>query len=167
LESGAIDLNKEWVPIEEVVGAVLNRRELGADALRVITRLPERLPLVALDPVLMEQVLLNLLDNALKYSPPGSPVEIKAWATERFLTLLVADRGPGIAAGEEDRIFEKLARGQAATGRPGAGLGLAICRGIVTAHGGTIQAANHPQGGAQFLVALPLSKPPLLPEELP
>lgn len=167
LESGAIDLNKEWVPIEEVVGGVLNRKELGTEAARVTTNLPERLPLVALDPVLMEQVLLNLLDNALKYSPPGSRVEIKAWATERFLTLLIADKGPGIAAGEEDRIFEKLARGKAATGRPGAGLGLAICRGIVTAHGGTIQAANHPQGGAQFLVALPLSKPPLLPEEAP
>ncbi len=167
LESGTIDLNKEWVPMEEVVGSVLNRKELGADASRVITRLPEHLPLVALDPVLMEQVLLNLLDNALKYSPPGTPVEIKAWATERFLTLLVADQGPGIAAGEEDRIFEKLARGNAAAGRPGAGLGLAICRGIVTAHGGTIQAANHPQGGAQFLVALPLGKPPLLPEETP
>jgi two-component system sensor histidine kinase KdpD len=167
LESGTIDLNKEWVPMEEVVGSVLNRRELGADASRVITRLPEGLPMVALDPVLMEQVLLNLLDNALKYSPPGTPVEIKAWATERFLTLLVADQGPGIAAGEEDRIFEKLARGNAAAGRPGAGLGLAICRGIVTAHGGTIQATNHPQGGAQFLVALPLSKPPLLPEEAP
>jgi two-component system sensor histidine kinase KdpD len=167
LESGTIDLNKEWVPIEEVVGGVLNRRELGTEAARVTTHLPERLPLVALDPVLMEQVLLNLLDNALKYSPPGSPVEIKAWATERFLTLLVADQGPGIAVGEEDRIFEKLARGHAAAGRPGAGLGLAICRGIVTAHGGTIQAANHPQGGAQFLVALPLGKPPLLPEETP
>ena len=167
LESGAIDLNREWVPIEEVVGGVLNRRELGTDASRVTTNLPESLPLVALDPVLMEQVLLNLLDNALKYSPPGSPVKIKAWATERFLTLLVADQGPGIAAGEEDRIFEKLARGKAAPGRPGAGLGLAICRGIVTAHGGTIQATNHPQGGAQFLVALPLGKPPSLPEEAP
>jgi two-component system sensor histidine kinase KdpD len=118
-----------------------------------------------MDAVLMEQVLLNLLDNALKYSPPGTPVDIKAWAAGKSFTLSVADQGPGIAHGEEERIFEKLARGEAATSRPGAGLGLAICRGIVTAHGGQIQAANRPQGGAQFLVSLPLGTPPPMPVE--
>jgi two-component system sensor histidine kinase KdpD len=151
--------------VEELIGAVLNRRELGPDAARVRTLLPDAPPLVSMDPVLMEQVLLNLLDNAMKYSPAGSPVDIKVWTTQHTLTISVTDQGPGIAEGEADRIFEKLARGEAAASRPGAGLGLAICRGIVTAHGGRIQAVNHPQGGAQFLVTLPLGAPPPLPEE--
>jgi len=167
LESGALDLHTEWMPMEEVVGAALNRRELALEAHRVRVALPEDLPLVAMDGVLMEQLLLNLLDNALKYSPPGSPVDIKAWATGKSLTLSIADQGPGIPAGEEERIFEKLARGQAASNRPGAGLGLAICKGIVTAHHGRIQAVNHPQGGAQFLVTLPLGTSPVMPEEVP
>jgi two-component system sensor histidine kinase KdpD len=167
LESGSIDLHTEWTPMEEVVGAALNRRELASEAHRVRVSLPEDLPLVAMDGVLMEQLLLNLLDNALKYSPPGSPVDIKAWAAGKSLTLSISDQGPGIPAGEEERIFEKLARGQAASNRPGAGLGLAICRGIVTAHGGRIQAVNHPHGGAQFLVTLPLGTPPKMPVEAP
>jgi two-component system sensor histidine kinase KdpD len=167
LEAGALELHTEWIPMEEVVGAALNRRELGAESVRVRTHLPEKLPLVAMDAVLMEQVLVNLIDNALKYSPPGSQVDVKAWAAGKSLTLSVADQGPGIAPGEEARIFEKLARGAAGTSRPGAGLGLAICRGIVTAHGGQIQAVNHPQGGAQFLISLPLGTPPPMPEEGP
>jgi two-component system sensor histidine kinase KdpD len=165
LEAGSLDLHTEWTPMEEVVGAALNRKELAAEAHRVRVSLPEDLPLVAMDGVLMEQLLLNLLDNALKYSPPGSPVDIKAWAAGKSLTLSVSDQGLGIPPGEEERIFEKLARGQAATNRPGAGLGLAICKGIVTAHGGSIQAVNHPQGGAQFLVSLPLGTPPQIPKE--
>ncbi|BDU68035.1 two-component sensor histidine kinase [Geothrix oryzae] len=165
LESGALDLQTEWIPVEELIGAVLNRRELGSDAARVRIHLPEAPPFVSMDPVLMEQVLMNLLDNAMKYSPAGSPVDIKVWTTQHTLTISVTDQGPGIAEGEAERIFEKLARGEAAASRPGAGLGLAICRGIVTAHGGRIQAVNHPQGGAQFLVTLPLGAPPSLPEE--
>jgi two-component system sensor histidine kinase KdpD len=140
---------------------------MAAEAQRVRVHLPEDLPLVAMDGVLMEQLLLNLLDNALKYSPPGSPVDIKAWAAGKSLTLSVSDQGPGIPPGEEARIFEKLTRGQATANRPGAGLGLAICKGIATAHGGSIQAVNHPHGGAQFLVTLPLGTPPTVPEEAP
>ncbi len=165
LESGALELHTEWTPMEEVVGAALNRRELAAEAQRIRVAIPVDLPLVAMDGVLMEQLILNLLDNALKYSPPGTPVDIKAWAAGKSLTLSISDQGPGIAMGDEERIFEKLARGQAASNRPGAGLGLAICKGIVTAHGGRIQAVNHPQGGAQFLVTLPLGTPPAMPEE--
>lgn len=160
LEAGSLELRKDWTPLEEVIGSALNRQELAPGAARVRVQLPPDLPLAPLDGVLMEQVLLNLLDNALKYSPPGSPVDIKAWASPKTLTLSVTDHGPGIAPGEEERIFEKLARGKGAEGRPGAGLGLAICRGIVVAHGGRIQATHHPQGGAQFLVSLPLGDPP-------
>ena len=167
LEAGSLELHTEWIPMEEVVGSALNRRELGSEAARVRTHLPEDLPMIAMDAVLMEQVLVNLIDNALKYSPPGSPVDIKAWAAGKSLTLSVADQGPGIAPGEEACIFEKLVRGEAGTTRPGAGLGLAICKGIVTAHGGQIQAVNHPQGGAQFLISLPLGTPPAIPKETP
>ena len=167
LESESLELHTEWMPMEELVGAALNRPELAAEAHRVRVSLPDDLPLVAMDGVLMEQLLLNLLDNALKYSPPGSPVDIKAWAAGKSLTLSISDRGPGITPGEEERIFEKLTRGQAAANRPGAGLGLAICKGIATAHHGRIQAVNHPQGGAQFLVTLPLGTPPSMPEEAP
>ncbi|WP_257308719.1 sensor histidine kinase [Geothrix fuzhouensis] len=167
LEAGSLELHTEWIPMEEVVGAALNRRELGSETTRVRTHLPEDLPMIAMDAVLMEQVVVNLIDNALKYSPPGSPVDIKAWAAGKSLTLSVADQGPGIAPGEETRIFEKLVRGEAGTSRPGAGLGLAICKGIVTAHGGQIQAVNHPQGGAQFLISLPLGTPPAIPKETP
>jgi len=167
LEAGSLELHTEWTPLEEVVGSALNRRELATEVHRVRVSLPADLPLVAMDGVLMEQLLLNLLDNALKYSPPGSPVDIKAWAAGKSLTLSISDQGPGIPSGEEERIFEKLARGQAASNRPGAGLGLAICKGIVTAHHGRIQAVNHPQGGAQFLVTLPLGTPPAMPVEAP
>lgn len=167
LESGSLNLRTEWTPVEEVVGAALNRREMASEAHRVRVSLPEDLPLAAMDGVLMEQLLLNLLDNALKYSPADSPVDIKAWAAGKSLTLSISDRGPGIPPGEEERIFEKLARGKAASNRPGAGLGLAICKGIAAAHGGRIQAVNHPQGGAQFLVTLPLGTPPDMPEEIP
>ncbi|HJW73611.1 MAG TPA: sensor histidine kinase KdpD [Geothrix sp.] len=165
LESGSLNLHTEWMPVEEVVGAVLNRRELGAEAQRIRVSLPEDLPLVALDGVLMEQLLLNLLDNALKYSPPGSPVDIKAWTAGKSLTIAVSDQGPGVPLGEEERIFEKLVRGPATNRHPGAGLGLAICKGIATAHGGRIQVGNRPQGGAQFLVTLPLGEPPSMPAE--
>jgi two-component system sensor histidine kinase KdpD len=165
LEAGSLELHTEWTPMEEVVGAALNRKELASEAQRVRVTIPEDLPLVAMDGVLMEQLLLNLLDNALKYSPPGSPVDIKAWAAGKSLTLSVSDQGPGIQSGEEERIFEKLARGQTASNRPGVGLGLAICKGIATAHGGSIQAVNHPRGGAQFLVSLPLGTPPQMPKE--
>ena len=166
LEAGSLDLRKDWIPLEEILGSALTRQELAGESPRVRVQLPADLPVVPMDGVLMEQVLLNLLDNALKYSPPGSPVDVKAWAGPKTVTLSVADHGPGIAEGEEERIFEKLARGRGSEGQPGAGLGLAICRGIVTAHGGRIQAANHPLGGAQFLVTLPLGEPPpLLPAE--
>jgi len=120
---------------------------------------PPDLPLVPMDDVLIEQVLVNLLDNALKYTPAGSPIEIIATATDQNVTVEVADHGPGLPPGEEDRIFEKFYRAQPAAGR-GAGLGLAICRGILRAHGGRIWAQNLPGGGVAFLFTLPLGEAP-------
>jgi two-component system sensor histidine kinase KdpD len=166
LESGVVELNKEWVPAEELVGSALNRLEAQIGKREVKVELPPNLPLLLVDPVLMGQVLINLLENALKYAPADKPIEIKAWATERALTLSITDHGPGIPEGQEERIFDKLVRIQQGDTRPGAGLGLAICKGVVQAHGGRISASNRASGGAQFLVSLPLEdRPPAPPTE--
>jgi two-component system sensor histidine kinase KdpD len=113
-----------------------------------------------MDDVLFEQVVRNLVENAHKYANDGHPIDIRASLDGGDLRLEVADRGEGLAAGEEHRVFEKFYRGSRAASRSGAGLGLAICRGIVGAHGGTIVAANRPGGGAQFTVRLPLEGTP-------
>lgn len=160
LESGAITVRKEWQPLEEIVGAVLNRLgdRIGDRPLDV--RLPPDLPLVPFDALLIEQVLINLLENAVKYAPGGSPIELSAASGPDLITVEVADRGPGIPAGDEERIFEKFVRGHSAGG--GVGLGLAICRSIVTAHGGRIWAENRMGGGAIFRFTLPAAgHPPL------
>jgi two-component system, OmpR family, sensor histidine kinase KdpD len=159
LESGALELRKEWHSIEEVIGAALRRHAKRLIGRRITTRVLPDLPLVAMDDVLIEQVLMNLIDNALKYTPTGTPVDIIATATDRAATVEVADRGPGIPAGQEEKIFEKFYRGQPGEGR-GAGLGLAICRGIIRAHGGRIWAQNLPGGGVAFLFTLPVTEPP-------
>ncbi len=167
LESGTLKVHKEWTPMEEVVGAALNRLDAQLGGRTVQVELPGDLPLAPLDPVLFEQVVINLVENAAKFSAKEMPITLKAWATERSLTLVVQDSGPGIPEGEEERIFEKLVR-LPGSSSPGAGLGLAICQGIVKAHGGRIQASNRPKGGAQILVSLPLEgKQPDLPEESP
>jgi two-component system, OmpR family, sensor histidine kinase KdpD len=159
LESGALQLRKEWHPLEEVIGAALGRLAKELADRRVETRVPPDLPLVPIDDVLVEQVLVNLLDNAVKYTPGGSPIRIMATSSGEAITVEVADRGPGLPRGEEDRVFEKFYRG--VPGGRGAGLGLAICQGIVKAHGGNIWAQNLPEGGVAFLFTLPLAgKPP-------
>jgi two-component system sensor histidine kinase KdpD len=160
LESGTIQVHKEWQPLEEVVGAALTRLEAQLGDRLLTTSLPADLPLVPLDSVLIEQVLVNLLDNAVKYTPPGSPMTLSAWATEGAVTIEVADQGPGLPPGEEHRIFEKFYRGPHATRPGGAGLGLTICRGIVAAHGGRIWAENRPGGGTAVRFTLPLTGTP-------
>jgi two-component system sensor histidine kinase KdpD len=109
--------------------------------------------------VAIEQVLINLLENAAKYTPPGTPIEIEARRADGEITVEVADCGPGLPEGEEERVFEKFHRGRAERSRSGVGLGLAICRAIVTAHGGRIRAQNRDGGGVSFTFALPLSGP--------
>jgi two-component system sensor histidine kinase KdpD len=116
----------------------------------------------------MEQVFINLLENATKYTPPGTPVDISAKTGEGLVVVDVADRGPGFAPGDETRIFDKFYRAPSVTSAAGAGLGLTICRGIITAHGGNIWAENRPGGGAVFHFSLPLSgAPPATPPEIP
>jgi two-component system sensor histidine kinase KdpD len=159
LESGALQLRKEWHPLEEVIGAALSRLGKQLADRRVDTQVPPDLPLVPIDDVLVEQVLVNLLDNAVKYTPPATPIRILATSTDEAVTVEVADHGPGLPRGEEDKVFEKFYRGT--SGGRGAGLGLAIAQGIVRAHGGHIWAQNLPEGGVAFLFTLPLDgKPP-------
>jgi two-component system sensor histidine kinase KdpD len=154
LASGALDVKREWVPAEELVGGVLTRLE-GALAGRVVeTHVAAGLPLLSVDPALFEQVLMNLVDNAIKHTPAGTPIEIGARAAPEGVAIEVGDRGPGVAAGSEELIFEKFRRGAGASAG-GSGLGLAICRGIVEAHGGTIAVAAREGGGAVFTIFLP------------
>jgi two-component system sensor histidine kinase KdpD len=109
-----------------------------------------------MDMVLMVQVLVNLLDNALKYSPNDSPIELRASFGEGRLRIEVLDHGPGIPPEDLKRVFEKFYRLPVPEGASGTGLGLSICRGIVEAHGGTIEAQNHPGAGLRMIISLPL-----------
>jgi K+-sensing histidine kinase KdpD len=152
-ESG-IELRKDLYPLEEIVGSALQRMGRQLDQRQVTTYLPESLPLVSADDVLLGQVIVNLLENATKYTPEGTPIEVAAEPSDGAITLEIRDRGPGFAPGDERRIFEKFYRGRA-EGR-GVGLGLAICKAIIEAHRGTIEALSRTGGGAIFRIRLPL-----------
>ncbi|WKJ91457.1 DUF4118 domain-containing protein [Methylomonas montana] len=162
LSSGEIVLHREWNALEEIVGSALTRLNKYLQDRPVRTQLPGSLPLVWIDAVLLEQVLVNLIENAIKYTPSGSPIDIGAEKAEHGLRLAVSDYGPGIPAGMEEKIFEKFYRATAETQQNGVGLGLALCRAIVEAHGGTINAVNIAGKGAAFFIDLPLHEPPPL-----
>ncbi|MDN7672702.1 sensor histidine kinase KdpD [Burkholderia oklahomensis] len=169
LQAGSLQLKRQWSLLEETVGAALAacKRVLARHPARV--RLPADLPLLQMDAVLMERLFANLFENAAKYTPLDTPIEIGA---ERivddgrpFVRVFVDDHGPGLPAGMETRIFEKFTRGEKESATPGIGLGLAICRAIVDAHGGKIGALNRvgPGGkveGARFWFTLPVETPP-------
>lgn len=168
VESGALAVQKEWQPLEEVVGVALIRLDERLAGRPVAVSLPGDLPLVPIDGILIEQVLINLLENALKHAPGDSPIEIAATAAPGSVVVSVADHGPGIPPGEEERIFEKFHRSRGAGSTPGVGLGLTICRGIIMAHGGRIWAENRAEGGAIFRFTLPIVgvPPALAPDEM-
>jgi two-component system, OmpR family, sensor histidine kinase KdpD len=165
IEAGAVHLNKEWHPLDEIVGAALARLEERLRYHTVNTRFPADLPMVRIDGVLLEQVLINLIENAAKYSPTGSSIDLSASAGDHDMVVEVADRGQGIPVGEELRIFDKFYRAKP-TREGGVGLGLTICRGVIEAHGGRIWAENRTGGGAVFRFTLPLSEeqPPIAAE---
>ena len=142
IESGEVKLNLQWQPFEEVVGSALRACHAVIAGHDVQTRLAPGLPLVRFDAVLIERVLCNLLENACKYTPPGSLIVIAAEASGDRLDVAVRDNGPGLPAGREEALFEKFTRGQRESATPGVGLGLSICRAIVGAHGGTIRAGR-------------------------
>jgi two-component system sensor histidine kinase KdpD len=171
IQSGEVKLNLEWQPLEEVVGSALRASAAQLQAHRVSTQLPPDLPLVRYDAVLIERVLANLLENAAKYTPAGARIAIGAALHGAWLQVTVADDGPGLPPGRADALFEKFTRGERESAKPGVGLGLAICRAIVEAHGGTITAASGAAatalGGAAFTFTLPLGTPPAMPDEEP
>jgi two-component system sensor histidine kinase KdpD len=158
LESGAIHVKKDWLPLEEVVGAAVHRIEARLGGRLVKVELPPDAPLVPYDSMLLEQTLINLLENAVKYGE--GQIEVRATLHPGEVVVEVADRGPGIPAGEETRIFEKFHRSVREGSPGGVGLGLAICRAIVTAHGGRIWSRNRDGGGASFCFSLPIQGDP-------
>ncbi|MCA8203822.1 sensor histidine kinase KdpD [Burkholderia sp. AU33545] len=172
LQAGSLQLKRQWSLLEETVGAALAacKRVLARHPARV--SLPADLPLLQMDAVLMERLFTNLFENAAKYTPPDTSIDIGAERVtddgQPFVRVHVDDHGPGLPAGMETRIFDKFTRGEKESATPGIGLGLAICRAIVEAHGGKIGALNRtaPDGrvtGARFWFTLPVDTPPAVP----
>jgi two-component system sensor histidine kinase KdpD len=160
VETGALGVQKEWQLLSDVAGVALIRMDEQLRDHPVRTDFPASLPLVPVDEVLLEQVFVNLLENAARYTSPGTPIELGAEERgPQEVIAYVADRGPGIPAGEEERIFEKFHRAGSTVGS-GVGLGLTICRGIVTAHGGRMWAENRIGGGAVFRFTIPITGTP-------
>jgi two-component system sensor histidine kinase KdpD len=159
LESGAVSLRRDWVPLGEIVSSALTRLEdrLGDRPLSV--QLPEELPLLLVDPVLLEQLFVNLLENAAKYTPAGTPIEIRARREHDHVVVKLIDHGAGLPPGSEEKVFEKFYR-EPHSGLSGAGLGLAIARGIAEAHGGSIRAEQRADTGAVFQLVLPIGGVP-------
>jgi two-component system, OmpR family, sensor histidine kinase KdpD len=164
LQAGAVQLNKQWQPLEEVIGAALAACKNLLSRHTVVVHSLTELPLLELDAVLMERVLFNLLENAQKYTPPGSRIEISALLRDAEFEIAVDDNGPGLPKHMEEDIFKKFTRGQTESATPGAGLGLAICRAIVAAHRGRILAESSSLGGARFVFTLPRGVPPTIDE---
>jgi two-component system sensor histidine kinase KdpD len=164
LEQGGLAPQRDWHALEELAASALERSEATGGPLDLRMELPEALPLVPVDGVLVEQLFLNLLENARRHAP-GSPVDLRAWASPGGVELEVADRGPGIPEAERERVFQRFYR---RPGSPdgGAGLGLAICEAIARVHGGRIWVEDRPGGGARFRVHLPVEgAPPAVPVE--
>jgi two-component system sensor histidine kinase KdpD len=157
LDTTHLELHRERQPLADVVEGVLRAMGRRLEAHPVSVNLPPALPRVSIDGSLIEQVFFNLLDNAVKYTPEGGPIEITAEASDSEVVVEVADRGPGLPAEVLGRVFEEFYRVKPAVGHAGAGLGLAICRAIVRAHGGRIWAENRAGGGLRVRFTLPLS----------
>ncbi|MES2316272.1 MAG: DUF4118 domain-containing protein [Pseudomonadota bacterium] len=160
LDAGAVKLNRQWQMLEEVVGSALEEQAGMLAGLRIDVAVPPSLPLLNFDAVLLERVMCNLLDNAAKYAAGGAAIAITAQLAGDTVQVAVEDNGPGITPGMAEEIFARFTRGAAESALTGVGLGLAICRTVIEAHGGTIHAENRPQGGARFVFALPLGSPP-------
>ena len=156
LESGAIQPKKDLVHINEIIGSSLGRVEKQIGKRKIEIQAPQDLPAVPMDSLLMEQVLVNLLDNAFKYTPSDSPVELSAEADDQWLTVKISDRGPGLSEEDLGHVFDKFYRGKNQRIQGGTGLGLAVCKGILDIHGGTLSAFNRDGGGAVFIFSLPI-----------
>ncbi len=165
IEAGVMRVKKEWHSIEEAIGTALARLEDQLSDRRVKVTIEPSAALAPFDTILIEQVLVNLVENALKYTPAGSPIDIDARAVEQAVEVSVADSGPGVPAGDEERIFRKFERG--GNDKPGMGLGLTICRGILAVHEGALWCEPRAGGGAVFRFVLPRTEPPPSQARLP
>jgi two-component system sensor histidine kinase KdpD len=155
-ESGQVVLRRDWQTLDDLLGTALSRTQERLGAHPVNAQLPADLPAVYVDASLIVQVFVNLLDNVAKYTPPGTPVIISAVVGNDVVRITCDDAGPGLPPGDSNRLFDKFHRGNEEGATIGAGLGLAICRAIVRAHGGDISAETRPEGGARFVFTLPL-----------
>ncbi|MCC6612327.1 MAG: sensor histidine kinase KdpD [Anaerolineae bacterium] len=159
LESGRLKLKLDWCDVGEIIGVAVKRLEGSLGERPVNIAIDPDLPLIRADFVLLEQVLINLLDNACNYTPIGTPIEIEAHQRARQLEVSIRDHGPGIPEADIERVFDKFYRAPG-TAAGGTGLGLSICRGIVEAHEGKLTADNARDGGARFTILLPLNGEP-------
>jgi K+-sensing histidine kinase KdpD len=160
LQAGPVQLNRQWQMLEEVVGSALSLQARSLAGRHVDLRLAPGLPPLALDAVLIERVLCNLLANASRLTPAGSPLTIAANRQGDMVEVALEDHGPGVAPADRERIFDKFSRGHPESTGAGVGLGLAICRAIVEAHGGRIWVEPGSAGGARFVFTLPVGSPP-------
>ena len=166
LQAGNIMFNREWQPFEEVVGSSTRLLAVLLAKRRLEIDVPRDLPLMHFDAVLLERVVCNLLENAAKYSPDGAHIQLKARVSAAGFEVAVCNDGPGFPEDQVDQVFELFMRGEREPAVAGTGMGLAICKAIITAHGGTIAAENRP-GGACVRFTLPLGTPPAMEEEAP
>jgi two-component system sensor histidine kinase KdpD len=167
LQSGTLQVKKQWHPVDELIGAALSYMDNKLARHKVKTNIPPDISLVPVDDILIQQVLVNLIENAIKYTPADSTIELSAVEEEHAVEIDVADNGPGIPDENRILVFEKFYR-QSVDTAYGAGLGLAICHGIVEAHGGKIWVEANPGGGARFRFTLPIDfAVPNMPPELP
>lgn len=164
LSAGKFELNTDWQPIEEVIGASLPQVKSHWPGRDIRVALEPNLPPLNIDAVLIERVLWNLIENAIKYSPDASPIDIAVKRGEEHIDIDVCDRGPGIDPDRQEQLFELFQRGKAESGVPGVGLGLSIARTIVEAHGGKISVSNRDAGGCCFRIQLPVGNPPVFLE---
>jgi two-component system sensor histidine kinase KdpD len=166
LHAGHVSLHREWQPLEEVVGASIQSLGTALSDHPVQVKLAADLPLVFIDAVLFERVLSNLLENAAKYSPPHTPIVMEGRREEDMWVIVVRNQGEGFPPDKLQQVFELFERGAQESNVPGVGLGLAICRAIVEAHEGRIEASNQPVGGAEVRITLPCGEPPAIEAEV-
>lgn len=165
MQNEGVRLNSDWHPLSEVIGCALARAGSAVRDRQIRIEIPADLPLIRIDAAMFERVLVNLLDNAAKYTEPGALIRLSASSGEETMTIILEDDGPGLPAIDPEELFAPFSRGRAESAIPGVGLGLSLCRTIMSAHGGTIHAAASPLGGAAFEIRLPLGQPPVISPE--
>jgi two-component system, OmpR family, sensor histidine kinase KdpD len=167
LHAGPVSLNRQWYPLEELIGAALDRCQTHLAGHEVAVRMPPELPMIHVDGVLIEKLLVNLLENAAKYTPAGTHIDVSAWHSDRHINVAVEDNGPGIPGNLRGRLFEKFSRANSESAAAGSGLGLSICRAIAQVHGMNLDAEHQPQRGARFVLKMPYAAPPATAESEP